>query len=56
MAIISDQVTVKPRSGEIDYPTSDGRTMGETDLHRNIMAATIETLKLFYAGQRVRFG
>jgi len=53
MAIISDQVTVKPRSGEIDYPTSDGRPMGETDLHRNIMAATIETLKLFYAGQRV---
>ena len=53
MAIISDQVTIEPLGGEIDYPTSDGRPMGETDLHRNIMVAAIETLKLFYAGQRV---
>ena len=27
--------------------------MGETDLHRNIMFAAIESLKLHYAGQRV---
>jgi len=38
---------------EIVYPTSDGRPMGETDLHRNVMFAAIETLKLYYAGQRV---
>jgi Uma2 family endonuclease len=27
--------------------------MGETDLHRDIMVTAIETLKLYYAGQRV---
>ena len=37
----------------IKYPTSDGRPMGETDLHRQDMFDLIESLKLFYAGQRV---
>ncbi len=27
--------------------------MGETDLHRDLMATSIETLKMYYAGQRV---
>lgn len=38
---------------DIEYPTRDGRPMGETDLHRDIMLTAIETLKLYYAGQRV---
>ncbi len=53
MATVSDQVYFRAPERRIDYPTSDGRPMGETDLHRNIMFATIETLKLYYAGQRV---
>ena len=45
--------TTAPQSGQIVYPTSDGRPMGETDLHRSIMVETIDSLKLHYAGQKV---
>lgn len=31
------------------YPTSDGRPMAETDLHRDLMLDLIETLKEWYA-------
>jgi Uma2 family endonuclease len=37
----------------MEYPTSDGRPMGETDLHRQIMMDLIETLKLFYKAKQV---
>ncbi|HUE71605.1 MAG TPA: Uma2 family endonuclease [Pirellulaceae bacterium] len=37
----------------VTYPTSDGRPMGETDLHREIMFELIETLKEFYRGRQV---
>jgi Uma2 family endonuclease len=47
------EFTTAPRSAEIDYPTSDGRPMGETDLHRNVMFESIESLKLYFAGQQV---
>src|ERR1051326_238910 len=33
----------------LDYPTSDGKPMAETDDHRDLMATLIETLKLYYA-------
>ena len=33
----------------ITYPTSDGKPMAETDLHRDLMLDLIETLKAFYA-------
>ena len=33
-----------------DYPTSDGRPMAETDLHRELMFALIEVLQHRYAG------
>ena len=36
-----------------DYPTRDGRPMGETDLHRKVMYDLIETLTAFYKGQQV---
>ena len=31
------------------YPTSDGKPMAETDYHRRLMTALIETLEAFYA-------
>ncbi len=45
--------TAKRLDAEIKYPTSDGRPMGETDLHRSIMFDAIESLKQHYAGQQV---
>jgi len=35
---------------DVDYPTSDGKPMGETDLHRQDMVDVIETLEDHYAG------
>ncbi len=37
----------------IDYPESDGKPMGETDLHRDAMFRQIELLKRFFVGQKV---
>ncbi len=37
-------------SQEVDYPTSDGRPMAETDIHRDLMVALIQTLKRYFAG------
>lgn len=34
---------------EIDYPCSDGKPMGETDGHRDLMVDLIEALKHYYA-------
>ncbi|QDU22478.1 Uma2 family endonuclease [Urbifossiella limnaea] len=31
-----------------DYPTSDGKPMAETDLHRDLMAEVIQTLKWWF--------
>ena len=33
----------------LEYPTSDGKPMAETDLHRDLMLALIETLKFWFA-------
>ena len=38
---------------EIDYPESDGRPMGETDLHRLWMVRLYDLLSWRYRGQRV---
>lgn len=35
-------------SANIDYPTSDGKPMAETDLHRNIMIAVIQILEYWF--------
>jgi len=37
---------------KIDYPTSDGRPMAETDWHRDLMSALIAMLKMWYAKVR----
>jgi Uma2 family endonuclease len=37
----------------IDYPSSDGKPMAETDLHRDWMITNIQRLERFFAGRRV---
>ncbi len=37
----------------IRYPESDGKPMGETDLHRQEMVREINALELYFAGQQV---
>jgi Uma2 family endonuclease len=37
----------------IDYPESDGKPMGETDVHRDEMVREIEILRRFFEGQCV---
>src|SRR4051812_34348397 len=36
---------------EVDYPTSDGKPMGETDLHRNDMMDVIRVLEGHFAAE-----
>lgn len=40
-------------AAEIVYPESDGKPMGETDLHRDWMVRIIDLLRYRYRGQRV---
>ena len=35
----------------LDYPESDGKPMAETDLHRDLMTESIETLKEYFAAE-----
>ena len=37
----------------VDYPETDGKPMGETDLHRDEMVREIELLRRHYEGQQV---
>ena len=34
---------------KVDYPTSDGKPIAETELHRDLLSDLIETLKVHYA-------
>jgi hypothetical protein len=43
-------VPPKPRR-EIDYPTSNGKPIAETDVHRDDMVDLIETLKRYYQAE-----
>ena len=38
---------------QVEYPESDGKPMGETDLHRDWMIRILEILRYRYRGQRV---
>ncbi|HYV36931.1 MAG TPA: Uma2 family endonuclease [Gemmataceae bacterium] len=42
-------------SPTIDYPTSDGRPMAETDLHRELMFETIHTLQWWFAADKMAY-
>lgn len=46
-------MSLQSPSIEVVYPESDGKPMGETDLHRDWMVRIIDLLKHRYAGQRV---
>lgn len=39
----------KTQASRNEYPTSDGKPMAETDLHRDLMLALIETLRWWFA-------
>jgi Uma2 family endonuclease len=41
------------KTAEIEYPSSDGKPMAETDLHWDWMVTNTQRLKRFYVGQRV---
>ncbi len=42
--------TPRPSVGrKVDYPTSDGKPMAETELHRNLMIDLIQTLEAHFA-------
>lgn len=53
MTIAPNLMYSSPAASNHAYPTSDGRPMGETDLHRRVMFDLIESLTMFYAGQKV---
>ena len=38
-----------PTKREVDYPTSDGKPMAETELHWQVMVDTVETLREYFA-------
>src|SRR5262249_8727790 len=44
-----------PVDRETDYPTSDGKPMAETDLHRDLMIDLIETLKVHFAADPMAY-
>jgi Uma2 family endonuclease len=50
MATVPDRV-----EEDVTYPTSDGRPMAETDLHRDLMLDLIETLKVRYAADPMAY-
>ncbi len=42
------RIALPPAANDLDYPTSDGKPMAETDLHRILMLALIGTLTDFF--------
>lgn len=45
-----------PPDGDIEYPESDGKPMGETDLHRNWMMRLYDMLHYHFRDQQVYVG
>jgi Uma2 family endonuclease len=45
------KLSIPKAARRITYPTSDGKPMAETDIHRDLMVALIETLRVHYADQ-----
>jgi len=42
---------VPAKAEDLDYPTSDGKPMAETDWHRDLMMVLIQTLSAYYAAE-----
>jgi Uma2 family endonuclease len=53
MATVSSSPAPDAAATAAGYPTSDGRPMGETDLHRSVMIDVIETLQRHFRDQMV---
>lgn len=52
LSMIEDVAAPFAAPGEaVDYPTRDGRPMGESDVHREQMVDLIQALEAFFAGQ-----
>jgi Uma2 family endonuclease len=45
------RLPVPKAAGRITYPTSDGKPMAETDIHRRLMTELIAILQAFYAAE-----
>ena len=43
----------RPRGKVVEYPTSDGKPMAESDIHRDIAYYVIDALKRHFAGRQV---
>jgi Uma2 family endonuclease len=46
-------MSLRTSSTDVEYPESDGKPIGETDLHRDWMVRILELLKHRYRGERV---
>src|SRR5665213_544717 len=44
------KLSTPKNSKRITYPTSDGKPMAETDIHRRLMTELIASLQVFYSG------
>src|SRR5215469_3477932 len=51
MATIPSPPRLLGAEAEIDYPTGDGRPMGETPLHRDNLIIAVRTLERYFATQ-----
>src|SRR5487761_1204049 len=51
MATIPSPTRLRGAEAEIDYPTGDGRPMGETPLHRDNLITAVRTLERHFADQ-----
>ena len=45
------RTSIPKAAREIEYPTSDGKPMAETEIHRRLMTELIATLQAFYADE-----
>jgi len=48
---MSTAITPQNIPPDVDYPTSDGKPMAETPIHRQNLTALIEMLEVWYAGR-----
>ena len=49
------RLSIPKTASRITYPTTDGKPMAETDTHRDLMFALIETLRVYYADEALTY-
>src|SRR5487761_1355758 len=55
MATIPSPTRLRGADAEIEYPTGDGRPMGETPLHRDNLITAVRTLERYFADQPLAY-